>query len=239
LRQIEVLFENDFCLVLNKPPGLPVQGGKAVRVSLDSILSETVHPRPFLVHRLDKETSGLILVAKTRESAQNFSALFSGGGERIKERVIVKKYLGVCSGIPSPEQGLISDTLDLKGKQMVSITRYKLLSSRILGEAKVSLLELELGTGRMHQIRRHLAMKGCPILGDDKYGNFRLNKTLRKTIALKNLLLHASKLSIPPSPPFLPDGLEITAPLPEYFSGFLDSANPGFCESLILLNKDQ
>ena len=208
-------------MVLNKPPGLPVQGGKGIKISLDSILSEKIHPRPLLVHRLDRDTSGIILVAKTKESAQGFSVLFSGDGAQKKDRNVIKQYLAVCSGVPVPKEGVIALDLELRGKQKKSETLYKLQSSRIIKEFSVSLLELELRTGRMHQIRRHLALKGNPVLGDDKYGDFSLNKALRKTFALKQLLLHASKLCIPSLPPFLPLALEITAPLPEYFSNFI------------------
>jgi len=70
----------------------------------------------------------------------------------------------------------------------------------------------------MHQIRRHLAGIGHPLLGDDKYGDFSLNKKLRKSMELKHLLLHASRLVIPPLRDFIPDGLDITAPAPSYFS---------------------
>jgi 23S rRNA pseudouridine955/2504/2580 synthase len=80
-------------------------------------------------------------------------------------------------------------------------------------------MELELGTGRMHQIRRHLASIGNPILGDDKYGGFALNKRLRKERGLRHLLLHSSRLVIPESLCGFP--LEVSAPLPEYFEPFL------------------
>jgi 23S rRNA pseudouridine955/2504/2580 synthase len=79
-----------------------------------------------------------------------------------------------------------------------------------------SLLELELGTGRMHQIRRHLAGIGCPLLGDDKYGDFSLNKKLKAATGLKHLLLHASRLVIPPCE-MLSDGLDISAPVPDFW----------------------
>jgi len=234
------LFENGSCLVLNKPAGLPVQGGEGVRVSLDSILSENYEQRPLLVHRLDRDTSGLILVAKSKEAAGEFSAIFSGrsftgrdnAGKQTGSRAIVKQYLGVCSGIPGQEpskgiapgksSGVIRRSLDIRGKERESETFYQFLSSGICGEFPFSLLELELGTGRMHQIRRHLALMGHPLLGDDKYGDFSLNKKLRKLSGLKNLLLHASRLFISPLPGLVPSGLDITAPLPDYFSGFMD-----------------
>ena len=75
-------------------------------------------------------------------------------------------------------------------------------------------MELELGTGRMHQIRRHLAMTGSPVLGDDKYGDFTLNRELRKTIKLKRLLLHAFRLVIPAALGF---AVDVQAPLPDYW----------------------
>jgi 23S rRNA pseudouridine955/2504/2580 synthase len=203
---IPVLYENNFCLILNKPPGLAVQGGKGIKVSLDSILSEKIRPRPLLVHRLDRDTSGTILVAKTKEAAALFSKI------RVE-----KRYLALCSGPPEQYEGVINLALDLRESK----TFYRLLSSGVIENVPVSLLELTLGTGRMHQIRRHLAMKNCPILGDDKYGDFSLNKSLRKATGLKFMLLHASRLVISSSPGLAPGGLDITAPLPEYFSDFI------------------
>ena len=236
-KQIPVLFDNDFCMVLNKPAGLPVQGGKGIKVSLDSILSDSVSPRPLLVHRLDRDTSGIILVAKNKTAAAAFSALFDSSA---KDRGVVKQYLSVCSGIPVPDNGVIR--LDLEGwsnnriqTRKKSETFYRLVStmdarngfgnmgglSPGAEEGIFSLLELELGTGRMHQIRRHLAAAGNPVLGDDKYGDFPLNKKLKKNIGLKHLLLHASRLVIPPDPRIAPEGIDVTVVLPPYFSPFL------------------
>ena len=224
-KDLHILFENKTCIILNKPAGLAVQGGEGIKVSLDSILSEKYSPRPLLVHRLDRDTSGVILVAKTKEAAAGFSALLAGGeaaGKAKTGRAVIKQYLGVCSGAPRPAQGVIRLKLDVRGSSKVSETRYRFLSAGAAGETPYSLLELELGTGRMHQIRRHLAGIGHPLLGDDKYGDFRLNKSLRKTCKLKQLLLHASRLVIPPAPGFADDGLDISAPLPDYFLPFTE-----------------
>jgi len=206
---------------LNKPSGLPVQGGKGVKMSLDSILSKEFDPRPLLVHRLDRDTSGLILVAKTKEAAAALSALLGSG------RIVAKQYLGVCAGVPNEESAVIRFELDVRGKEKEAETFYRLVKTaacKIPDSAafSCSLLELELGTGRMHQLRRHLALIGHPLLGDDKYGDFPLNKRLKTAFALKNLLLHASRLTIPPSPVLFPDGLDVSAPLPDYFVEFLD-----------------
>ena len=227
IKGIPVIFENDSCVIFNKPPGLSVQGGKGIGVSLDSIISENIDPRPFLVHRLDRDTSGVILIAKTKESAALFSALFAS-------KQMNKRYLGVCSGIPETETGVIRLDLEFAARSRTkshageriskkSETFFKSLGIGQSMDDSFSLLEIELGTGRMHQIRRHLFLIKHPLLGDDKYGDFPLNKKLRKTMGLKNLLLHASALTIPPMQD-LPAGLHVSAPLPDFFSGFIAAA---------------
>jgi 23S rRNA pseudouridine955/2504/2580 synthase len=212
LKNISILFENADCIVLNKPAGLPVQGGTGVGNALDSILGERWSPRPLLVHRLDKDTSGIILVAKHKEAATRFSALFSSG----KGTGVIKQYLAVCAGSLPRDSGSIRINLDIRGVMKHSETRYRCLA----GNRDFAFLELELGTGRTHQIRRHLAHIGNPILGDDKYGDFALNRELHKTRRLKRLLLHASRLVIPEKAGGFP--LDITAPLPDYFSPFME-----------------
>ncbi|MDR3302711.1 MAG: RluA family pseudouridine synthase [Spirochaetaceae bacterium] len=212
MKKIPVLHEDGHCLVLNKPPGLAVQGGEGVNASLDSILAkEFLSPtRPLLVHRLDKDTSGVILTAKTPDAAAFFSKIIAG-------RRAVKRYLAVCRTPASPERaqsGVIKTELVIKGIAKHAETAWKILRETHDDDETWTLFELELGTGRMHQIRRSLAQEGFPILGDDKYGDFKLNKQLRKERGLKNLLLHSSRLIIP-----LPDGgmLDVCAPPPEYF----------------------
>ena len=227
-----MLFENEFCLVLNKPHGLAVQGGEGVKISLDSILWGKYSPRPLLVHRLDRDTSGVILVAKTKSAAASFSALLASGatGGAKKNQAVIKQYLGVCAGIPRSPQGIIRQKLEVMGKPhgklQESLTHYRLLSVSVAAEVPCAALELELGTGRMHQIRRHLAGIGHPLLGDDKYGDFSLNKKLKKTCGIKRMLLHALRLVIPPVLNLLPQGLDVSAPLPDYFSPFASNQTP-------------
>lgn len=213
--------------MFDKPAGLPVQGGARVGISLDQLLAQTRAPRPLLVHRLDKDTSGVILVAKYKEAAARFSALFSKG----RGTGITKQYLGVCAGRPPRDSGSIRLGLEIRGMEKRSETVYRLLA----GTRDFSLLELELGTGRMHQIRRHLAGIGNPILGDAKYGDFSLNKALHKTRGLKRLLLHGSRLIIAENAAGFP--LDITAPLPDYFGPFVPDIfmSPG--SSIILKHE--
>lgn len=226
MKRIDILFENSEILILNKPAGLAVQGGKGVGASLDKLLAEEFRPPPLLVHRLDQDTSGLILAAKNREAAARFSRLFAAkrdfspsggtGPRRIDGGGLVKQYRALCAGRPPADSGLISFSLETGGTEKSARTAYRLLG----GNGDFSLLELELGTGRTHQIRRHLAKTGNPVLGDDKYGDFSLNKRLRRDMGLRRLLLHAWRLVIPGGP-------DISAPLPDYFSPFLELF-PGF-----------
>jgi 23S rRNA pseudouridine955/2504/2580 synthase len=218
LKQLEIVYEDNLCIVINKPAGLAVQGGKGIGLSLDSILAQTWPQRPFLVHRLDRNTSGLVLVAKTRTAAAGFSRLLGGKGAEgsAAGNAVIKRYLAVCKGRPDQPEGVIKADLAIHGTVKKSETRYRLLS----GGEEFSFLELELGTGRMHQIRRHLALIGNPVLGDDKYGDFNLNHKLRKTMKLHHLLLHASCLIIPETPDS--PGLNLAAPLPGYFQQFIN-----------------
>ena len=218
MKNIKILYEDEFSIVVDKPAGLAVQGGKGVKSSLDKLLEEIAKPgagKPLLVHRLDKDTSGVILAAKGHESAARFSRIFGA------DKKAVKIYTAVCScgkdsGLLEKKEGIITDNLEIRGKIKESETKYKVIKTGLIElsaeYAEYAVLELELGTGRMHQIRRHLAMNGNPILGDDKYGDFFLNKKLRREDGLKRLLLHASRLIIKEN-----FNINISAPLPEYF----------------------
>jgi 23S rRNA pseudouridine955/2504/2580 synthase len=233
-KSIDILYEDDTCLILNKPAGLAVQGGAGVLNSLDSLLSRIYSPRPLLIHRLDKDTSGVILVAKDKNAAARFSRIMGGGA------AVEKQYLAVCAGTPENRSGIIRMDIDVQGKRKYSTTRYEVLSTAPVplpaaeirpdihadfrGKPSVfSLLRLEPGTGRMHQLRRHMALTNTPILGDDKYGDFSLNKTLGKTMKLKRLLLHAFRLRIPEG--FGVPALDVCAPLPPHFTAFLKQIN--------------
>jgi 23S rRNA pseudouridine955/2504/2580 synthase len=216
MKGIGILFEDDDIVALNKPSGLAVQGGAGVGVSLDGLLALERSPPPLLVHRLDKETSGIILAAKTRPAAAKYALFF-------REGRLEKKYLAVCAGAAGggTEKGRIRDRLDIRGKPKAAETGYAFLASGTLESGGAcSLVELELATGRTHQIRRHLAGLGFPLLGDGKYGDFALNKRLRKTMDVRHLLLHASSIR-------LPGGRVIRAPLPDHFMKFLGRAGIG------------
>jgi 23S rRNA pseudouridine955/2504/2580 synthase len=239
---LSALYEDDEILVIDKPPGLPSQPGEGVRVSVVEAVERDFGFRPFLVHRLDKETAGCLVVARDARAASKWSRL-------LESRELGKTYRAIVSGIPEGREGRFSDPVPTKGGAKAASTSWRLLgsfggvkagasaavpgadaggpgslSSSRNAAPRFSYLELELGTGRMHQIRIHLAGHGLPILGDDRHGDFALNKALRKEAGLKRLLLVAWSLA-------LPGGPLVRAALPEHFAAFIarfpDAPAPG------------
>ncbi|HWR12779.1 MAG TPA: RNA pseudouridine synthase [Rectinemataceae bacterium] len=207
---IPILFENDEILIVDKPAGLPAQPGERVGSSVISVVESELRFSPFPIHRLDKETAGCMMLAKNASAASRWSSLLG-------ERGIGKYYRAICAGSPRRDAGSYSDDLSIGGKYLGALTRYTCLARFVSVQDAApaySLLELELGSGRTHQIRRHMAMHAHPILGDDKYGDFALNRLLKKTMGVRHLLLWACRLEIPGYPP-------IRASLPPYFSDFL------------------
>ena len=207
MKNLDILYEDNSVIIVNKPAGLAVQGGKNVKTSLDKILAELLQPAPLLVHRLDKDTSGILLAAKTKEAAARFSRYLGSSMEG--ERKAIKQYTAVCAGSPKEKEGVIETQLEVHGVMKSSLTKYKVIKTGELSGTNYSVMEIELGTGRMHQIRRHLASIDNPILGDDKYGDFTLNKKIRKE-GVKRLMLHASRLIIKEA------NLNISCPPPFY-----------------------
>jgi 23S rRNA pseudouridine955/2504/2580 synthase len=200
---IPVLYEDEDVLVFNKPSGLAVQGGQNVKCSLDTLLAEHFTPRPLLVHRLDRDTSGVILTAKHKEAAMFFANV-------IKQGQMKKTYLAVCRKSPALKpQGVIDDTLTVKGRVKNAETRYRKLAET----DDFAILEIALLTGRMHQIRRHLSTLDAPVIGDDKYGDFAFNKEMKKQQHITRLLLHAARLTFPAQT----GNVTVEAPLPPYF----------------------
>lgn len=206
---LEVLYRNDDILILDKPAGLPVQPGAGVRTSLVEAVERQFGFRPFLIHRLDRDTAGCIAIAVTPRAASLFGALISD------KRRTEKVYRAVVSGIPESASGVIRDDIIVKGVRKSAETRWRLVA----GGEDLSLVELELGTGRMHQIRVHLAGLGHPILGDDRHGDFVLNKRLAKEFGLKRLLLYAARLAFHTEPP-----ITAAASPPAHLLQFLERA---------------
>lgn len=192
--EIECLYEDDEIWLLVKKAGMAVQGGTNVKNPLDEVMRKKTGRDIFLVHRLDKDTSGLIVVAKSREAAGKWSRLISS--KRAK-----KEYTALCAGNFREKEGITEGRIMEKGVMKNAKSGYKVLSERDL-ELKnkevvhISLVRLTLYSGRMHQLRIHMAKCSHPILADDLHGDFKLNKKLRK-IGIKTLTLCASKITLP------------------------------------------
>ncbi|MDR0639916.1 MAG: RluA family pseudouridine synthase [Spirochaetaceae bacterium] len=205
---IPILYEDEDVFVLDKPAGLAVQGGKNITRSLDALLEAHFSPRPLLVHRLDQNTSGAILVAKHKEAAAFFTKIIAG-------RRIQKTYLAVCKKSPMLKpQSVIGETITVKGEVKNAVTHYRTIADA----GDFALVELTLETGRMHQIRRHLSALNAPVIGDDKYGDFTLNKALKKERHIKHLLLHSARITFPAET----GRVTVEVPLPPYFSTFAE-----------------
>ncbi|UTD02307.1 RluA family pseudouridine synthase [Treponema socranskii subsp. buccale] len=194
MNAIPIVYENEEIIIINKPAGVSVQGGEGIAHPLDKELPEQTGYEIFLVHRLDKDTSGLMIAAKTKAAAAKWSKL-------VASRAVKKEYDAICIGTFAERKGVIRDDVMQHGEIKRAVTQYAVSDIFEIdcgGETlSLSLVHLTLETGRMHQIRIHLAKKGCPVAFDDKHGNFGKNKLLKKYCGTKRLLLCASKLSFP------------------------------------------
>ena len=181
-----VIENNENFIVINKPAGIAVQSGTKSFKNVVDTLRETKYfedSKPYIVHRLDKETSGLLIVAKTREYAQLFTSLF-------RIRKIHKTYLAVVYGDVSKEIKVLEDDLIIYEKERKIVQKATSYIRILKGSSEYSLLELRPITGRKHQLRKQLYNIGNSIIGDDKY----YVKKGKNSIKSKNLMLHAYEI---------------------------------------------
>ena len=195
MNDIPIIYQNSEIFIINKKAGMSVQGGEKIAHPLDEELAKQVGQKVYLVHRLDKDTSGLMLVAKTPAAASKWTKL-------IGSKQVQKEYIAVCTGTINPKKGEISEDIIQHGQSRRAVTHYQVEKEWQIereGEASIPMCQIRLllETGRMHQIRIHLAKQGCPIAGDDQHGNFKLNKVLRKVAGIKHLQLFSVKLTLP------------------------------------------
>jgi 23S rRNA pseudouridine955/2504/2580 synthase len=216
-----ILFEDDHVMVLDKPFGIAVQGGTGTKRHIDGMLAgmaDRFGDRPRLVHRLDRDTTGVLLVAKTRDAAARLGRIF-------QTRSAAKTYWALVKGVPRPPQGKVEAALvkaagpdgdrvrkALPGEQdkaMHATTHYSVIDRVAHKAAWVSLKPV---TGRQHQLRAHMALIGHPIVGDNKYEG---DKVLADSGIDLKLHLHARRLVIP-HPVADKPAIDVTAPLPEH-----------------------
>lgn len=236
-REFPVLLEDEAVLAINKPAGVAVHGGSGVSFGVIEQLRMARPQAKFLelVHRLDRETSGILLVAKKRSALKSLQ-------DQFRERETGKTYLALVAGQWPANKKVLDKPLhkyllddgerrvrvvakdDPDGMKSVTLVKVRERSPLPVGPAAqgYSLLEVTIKTGRTHQIRVHLASEGLPIVGDDKYGDFELNKALQKPAdgpALKRMFLHAWRLQF--SHPVSGERIELLAPLPSELDQFV------------------
>ncbi|HQR30565.1 MAG TPA: RluA family pseudouridine synthase [Anaeromyxobacteraceae bacterium] len=229
-----VLHEDEHLLVVDKPAGLAAHPGSGIEGAtlVDEVRAHLHVPadvppgefKPSPAHRLDRDTSGVVLVAKTRKAMVRLGELFTDGDE------VRKTYLALAKGKFSKGAGLIDLPLseheqtarskDRHGvKFQEALTRWQVVSAN----RDASLLQVRIETGRTHQIRRHLQAAGHPVAGDRRYGDFAFNREARSRWGLRRMFLHAWRLQIPHPVGGAP--LRLEAPLPAELVEVLGRAN--------------
>lgn len=217
-----ILFEDSRILILNKPPGMAVHGGSGLSYGVIEALRAERPNAPYLelVHRLDRETSGCLLIAKRRSELRSLHALMRAGQ-------VEKRYLALVKGHWTRGQLAVDFALRKKrlagGERVVRVdpdgkpsrSRFKPVSLW----KHASLMEVELESGRTHQIRVHAAQLGHPLAGDTKYGDAEFNREMRK-LGLKRLFLHASSIAY--QDPDTGRSIHISAPLADDLRKILD-----------------
>ena len=219
---LPVVFEDASLLVIDKPSGIAVHGGSGVSFGvIESLRAARPQAKVLeLAHRLDRDTSGLLMLCKRRSALVELHRM-------LREGEVRKIYLAVVKG------ALAKKTLELReslhkhvtasGERRVSVQAHGMSAltrvTRLKASGEFSLLEVELMTGRTHQIRVHLAHAGHPVIGDDKYGDFPLNRALKQ-----RLLLHAARLSF--RHPLSGEPVKLESPLPAEMKAFLEKMLP-------------
>ena len=204
----QIIDNNDNFVVLNKASGISVQGGTKSKKNLVDIFAKSEifeGTKPYSVHRLDKDTSGVFIMAKNRESAQLLTSLF-------RLRKVHKTYLAICQGEINKKSGVWDDDLIRYDGDKKIIEKAKTIFTVIDKNSEASLLELKPITGRKHQLRKQLHAIGQPIFGDVKYKSSNYNKGVNK-----NLMLHSYQIK------FMINDIKhtYTALLPDYFKKLL------------------
>jgi len=220
---LPIIYEDEAMLVVDKPEGIAVHGGSGVSFGVIEALRRQRPQAKFLelAHRLDRETSGILLVGKKRLALTALHDMFRehGAGADKRYLVLVKgRWMNATQHVKLPLHKYLTEG----GERRVSVnpdgkaahTVFRLLARW----PEMSLLEAQLKTGRTHQIRVHLAHLGFPILGDEKYGDFALNKNLKRD-GLKRMALHAWRMAF--RHPLTEAPLEFIAPLPDSMGNYM------------------
>lgn len=238
---LPVLFEDDFVLAIDKPSGVPVHPTARYHKNTVIKMLEELRPdqRISLGHRLDRETSGVLLLSKTARGDSALKKLFMDH-EQVK-----KTYAAITYGVPQQREFVVDLPLELdassatkvkmhvapKGRGLVARTTFRIIEIRKRGDARFALLECDLHTGRQHQIRVHLAATGTPLVGDKLYAFDETYFTRdrdgegtaedREKLLIDRHALHAARIDLPH--PMFDERLVVEAPLPPDIAAFWDS----------------
>lgn len=234
---LDIVYEDDYIIIINKPRNMVVHpaAGNEEHTLVNALLNHCKlsminSERPGIVHRLDKDTTGLIICAKDDETHLKLVEMFAN-------REVKKKYLAICNGSFSKENGLIDKPIgrDEKDRKKMSVksksgkealTEYNVLTSNL----KYSLVDVTLHTGRTHQIRVHFSSLNHPIVGDETYGN--KNEKIKAT----GQMLHSYYLEF--SHPITDENLSFTVLPDDYFFNILNKTGLEFNEELLCKAKD-
>lgn len=235
-REFPILLEDEHVIAIDKPAGVAVHGGSGVSFGVIEQLRQARPAAKFLelVHRLDRDTSGILLVAKKRSALTHLQ-------DQFRERETGKTYLALVTGAWTASNKVIDlplhKYLQADGERRVRVTtaddpdgmrsitlvkvRQTVPARQEQGLPSMTLLEVTIKTGRTHQIRVHLASQGHAIVGDDKYGDFELNKRLQK-LGMRRMFLHAWRLQF--NHPASGERVALNAQLPPELADFVPSA---------------
>ena len=225
--EFPIIYEDDALIALNKPSGVAVHGGSGVSFGVIEQMRSARPQAKFLelVHRLDRETSGVLLLAKKRSALVAMHEIMrEGNSDKRYYTLVLGKWHNVKQHVKLPLYKFDSP----QGEKRVMVREDGMASHTIFALEKswpesalpaFTLLEAQLKTGRTHQIRVHLSHLGYPIAGDDKYGDFARNKELMKQ-GLKRMFLHAHSISF--AHPLTAEPLSLSAPLPKELQSFID-----------------
>jgi len=238
---LPIIYEDEAMLVIDKPEGVAVHGGSGVSFGVIEALRRQRPQAKFLelAHRLDRETSGVLLVGKKRLALTALHDMFRehGAGADKRYLVLVKgRWMNNTQHVKLPLHKYLTEggerrvSVDPQGK--ASHTVFRLLARW----PEMSLLEAQLKTGRTHQIRVHLAHLGFPILGDEKYGDFALNKQLKRD-GLKRMALHAWRMAF--RHPLTAAPLECVAPLPNGIGSYISAVDAQWSREFAAENYEQ
>lgn len=240
LTTLRILYEDADLLILDKPAGLLIHGDRRhqgeptlLGQALEYLQSSgfVSNFQPAFVHRLDKETSGVAVLAKAKHALRSLN-------RQLKLKKIEKRYVALVGGEIRPHGSIrlhlqkqmdrarwLALMVPVRHGGIYAQTNYKRLELFEFGGEKLSLVEARPRTGRTHQLRAHFAAVGCPIVGDDLYRNTELNERLRRELGIKRMLLHAAAIEF--AHPTTKQRVHVEAPLPEDFQAVLRRLRSG------------